>query len=125
MTFAVCLQVPNHIHFKKREDIWTNFIPQMIFLQSIFGYLVLCILYKWSVDWSTSSTAPTPLLNMLISMFLSPGTVDPDSQLYPMFVGFTSIHCAVYCDGGGQCLCHFFVLVVVNYGEGGRDGGPF
>ena len=32
---------------------------------------------------------------------------------------------AVYCDGGGQCLCHFFVLVVVNYGEGGRDGGPF
>lgn len=83
MTFALCLQVPNHIHFKRRIDILTNFLPQMLFLQSIFGYLVICILYKWSVDWETSSTGPPSLLNMLISMFLSPGTVDPDTQLYP------------------------------------------
>ncbi|KAG7086482.1 hypothetical protein E1B28_002432 [Marasmius oreades] len=82
MTFALCLQVPNHIRFKRRLDIYTNFIPQMVFLQSIFGYLVLCILYKWSVDWTRSSTAPPSLLNMLISMFLSPGTVDSDLQLY-------------------------------------------
>ncbi|KAF9265831.1 V0/A0 complex, 116-kDa subunit of ATPase [Marasmius fiardii PR-910] len=82
MTFALCLQVPNHFKFKRRLDIYTNFIPQMVFLQSIFGYLVLCILYKWSIDWTKSSTAPPSLLNMLISMFLSPGTVDKDTQLY-------------------------------------------
>ncbi|KAF7329515.1 V-type proton ATPase subunit a [Mycena kentingensis (nom. inval.)] len=83
MTFALCLQVPNHIRFKRPIDIYANFIPQMIFLQSIFGYLVVCILYKWSVDWSKSSTQPPSLLNMLISMFLTPGTVDPKTQLYP------------------------------------------
>jgi V-type H+-transporting ATPase subunit a len=83
MTFALCLQLPNHIRFKRPVDIYANFIPQMIFLQSIFGYLVLCIIYKWSVDWSKSSTAPPSLLNMLIDMFLSPGTVDPATQLYP------------------------------------------
>ncbi|EMD34353.1 hypothetical protein CERSUDRAFT_86474 [Gelatoporia subvermispora B] len=83
MTFALCLQVPNHIRFKRLTDIYTNFIPQMVFLQSIFGYLVVCILYKWTVDWSKSSTGPPSLLNMLIGMFLSPGTVDPDTQLYP------------------------------------------
>jgi len=82
MTFALCLQVPNHLKFKKQSDIWTNFVPQMLFLQSIFGYLVVCILYKWSVDWSKSSTSPPSLLNMLISMFLSPGTINPDEQLY-------------------------------------------
>ncbi|KDQ59677.1 hypothetical protein JAAARDRAFT_33251 [Jaapia argillacea MUCL 33604] len=82
MTFALCLQVPNHIRFKRYSDIWTNFIPQMIFLQSIFGYLVLCILYKWSIDWTTSPTSPPSLLTMLIAMFLTPGTVDPETQLY-------------------------------------------
>ncbi|OCH90662.1 H+-ATPase subunit [Obba rivulosa] len=83
MTFATCLQIPNHIRFKRTRDIYTNFLPQILFLQSIFGYLVVCILYKWTVDWSKSSTSPPSLLNMLISMFLSPGNIDPDSQLYP------------------------------------------
>ena len=82
MTFALCLQVPNHRKFKRSLDIWTNFVPSMLFLQSIFGYLVVCILYKWSIDWSTASTQPPSLLNMLISMFLSPGNVAPETQLY-------------------------------------------
>jgi V-type H+-transporting ATPase subunit a len=83
MTFALCLQLPNHIHFKRPLEIWANFVPQMIFLQSIFGYLVICIIYKWTIDWSKSPTQPPSLLNMLILMFLSPGTVDPRTQLYP------------------------------------------
>lgn len=82
MTFALCLQLPNHIKFKRPIDIYGNFIPQIIFLQSIFGYLAVCILYKWSVDWSKATTQPPSLLNMLISMFLEPGTVDPAVQLY-------------------------------------------
>ncbi|KAF8181071.1 V-type ATPase, V0 complex, 116kDa subunit family [Pholiota molesta] len=82
MTFALCLQVPNHLKFKRYSDIYSNFMPQMIFLQSIFGYLVWCILYKWSIDWSQVTTPPPSLLNMLISMFLKPGTVDPKAQLY-------------------------------------------
>ncbi|KDQ18566.1 hypothetical protein BOTBODRAFT_28956 [Botryobasidium botryosum FD-172 SS1] len=82
MTFAICLQVPNHIHFKRYVSIWAEFIPQMIFLQSIFGYLVICIVYKWSTDWTKASSAPPGLLNMLINMFLSPGAVED-----PMFAG--------------------------------------
>lgn len=82
MTFAICLQVPNHIHFKKPLNIYAEFIPQMLFFHSIFGYLVICIIYKWSVDWSQSATSPPGLLNMLIYMFLSPGTIEPGTQLY-------------------------------------------
>jgi len=63
-------------------DIYTNFIPQIIFLQSIFGYLIVCILYKWSIDWSKATTEPPSLLNMLIAMFLEPGHVNPKMQLY-------------------------------------------
>ncbi|KAG7453083.1 V0/A0 complex, 116-kDa subunit of ATPase [Guyanagaster necrorhizus] len=82
MTFALCLQLPNHIKFKRPVDIYANFVPQIIFLLSIFGYLVLCILYKWSKDWSKSSLPPPSLLNMLINMFLSPGNIKPGTRLY-------------------------------------------
>ena len=83
MTFAICLQVPNHIFFKRIRNIYAEFIPQILFLHSIFGYLVFCIIFKWSTDWETATTAPPNLLNMLIAMFLSPGSIDPKEQLFP------------------------------------------
>ena len=76
MTFALCLQYVNARHFKSKVDIWGNFIPGMLFFQSIFGYLVITILYKWLVNWPARGQDPPSLLNMLIFMFLKPGTVD-------------------------------------------------
>jgi len=81
MTYALCLQHVNGRHFKSKVDIWGNFIPAMLFYQSIFGYLVITVIYKWSVDWHGRGENPPSLLNMLIFMFLSPGTVQ--EQLYP------------------------------------------
>lgn len=81
MTYSLCFAYINARHFKKPIDIWGNFVPGMIFFQSIFGYLVICILYKWTVDWPAADAQPPGLLNMLIYMFLQPGTLD--ERLYP------------------------------------------
>lgn len=81
MTYSLCFAYINAKHFKKPVDIYGNFIPGMIFFQSIFGYLVMCIIYKWTVNWPAIGKQPPGLLNMLIYMFLQPGTLD--EQLYP------------------------------------------
>ncbi|KAI8327117.1 V-type ATPase, V0 complex, 116kDa subunit family [Choanephora cucurbitarum] len=90
MSFAVCLNVFNHIYYKRKAFVWLEFLPQILFLESIFGYLIFCIMYKWSVNWWELDSeghhirnAPPNLLNMLIYMFLTPGTVNPEEQLYP------------------------------------------
>lgn len=80
MTYSLCLAYVNGRYFKKPIEIWGNFLPGMIFFQSIFGYLVFTIIYKWTINWAEAGRSPPSLLNMLIFMFLQPGTVD--EQLY-------------------------------------------
>jgi V-type H+-transporting ATPase subunit a len=69
MTFAICLQVPNHRYFGKSYSIVAEFLPQILFMECIFGYLIITIIYKWSIDWTTAGTPAPSLLNMLIVRF--------------------------------------------------------
>ncbi|CAJ0597797.1 unnamed protein product [Cylicocyclus nassatus] len=81
MTFGVLLSYQNYKYFKSDLDIKFMFIPQMIFLSSIFIYLCLEIIAKWiwftagpqesvlGYKYPGSNCAPS-LLNGLINMFM-------------------------------------------------------
>ena len=47
MSFAICLQVPNQLIFGERRFIWAEFLPQILFMESIFGspfsFLLSCV----------------------------------------------------------------------------------
>jgi len=45
--------------------------------------MVFLIFYKWTIDWGTSKLPDSPsLITVLIKMFLSPGTVDKEVQVF-------------------------------------------
>ena len=51
MTFGVCLSLNNYRFFKSKIDIYTVFIPQLLFMGCIFMYLCLQIILKWIFFW--------------------------------------------------------------------------
>ena len=49
MTFGVCLSYWNATYFKRPLNIFAEFIPQIIFLTCMFGYLTLLMWMKWTM----------------------------------------------------------------------------
>ncbi|TMS37225.1 hypothetical protein L596_004201 [Steinernema carpocapsae] len=80
MTFGLFLSAINHVNFKSPVNFFTCFIPQIVFLSSIFVYLLVQIILKWIYFWVKSEfifgnfypgsyCAPSLLIG-LINMFM-------------------------------------------------------
>ncbi|CAL8380574.1 unnamed protein product [Gadus morhua 'NCC'] len=66
MLFGVSLSLFNHLYFKKPLNIFLGFIPEIVFMSSLFGYLVLLVFYKWTAyDVFSSKDAPSLLIHFI------------------------------------------------------------
>ncbi|XP_048450622.1 V-type proton ATPase 116 kDa subunit a 2-like, partial [Rhincodon typus] len=70
MCFGVTLSVFNYMHFRKRWFILLVFVPEILFLLCLFGYLVFLIIYKWIVYSAENSKFAPSILIHFIDMFL-------------------------------------------------------
>lgn len=88
MVLGICMSYLNAKHFKHPLDVWHVFVPQMIFMNAIFGYLVLLIILKWATNWDSPACRADPnclapdLKTVLIGMFMSPGSFSEVGRLY-------------------------------------------
>jgi V-type H+-transporting ATPase subunit a len=76
MFTGIFLSYFNAKYFDLPLNIWFEFVPQVIFLGSLFGYLSLLIIIKWV------SGSQADLYHVMIYMFLSPGSVEKENQLF-------------------------------------------
>merc|ERR1711944_120503 len=49
MLFGVFLSLGNHKYFGESISIWAEFVPQVIFLLGMFGYLAFLMIIKWTM----------------------------------------------------------------------------
>ncbi|XP_062081978.1 V-type proton ATPase subunit a1 isoform X2 [Humulus lupulus] len=76
MNLGIIISYFNAHFFSSSIDIRYQFVPQLIFLNSLFGYLSLLIIIKWC----TGSQAD--LYHVMIYMFLSPTDDLGENQLF-------------------------------------------
>merc|ERR1740123_1574368 len=83
MTYGLFLKFSNHVHEGDLISVFFEFIPQLLFMLSFFGYMCFLIVYKWCIDWGTTSLPATPsLITVLIKMILGIGTINDETQMF-------------------------------------------
>ncbi|XP_053114110.1 V-type proton ATPase 116 kDa subunit a 4 isoform X2 [Hemicordylus capensis] len=70
MVFGVILSLFNHIYFKRTVSIVLQFLPEMIFILCLFGYLVFMIIFKWCQYGAHDAQYAPSILIHFINMFL-------------------------------------------------------
>lgn len=89
MVMGICMSYLNAKQFRHPVDVWYVFVPQMIFMNATFGYLVIIILVKWSINWDSPTCRADPnciapdLKTVLIGMFMAPGDLPKEGRLFP------------------------------------------
>jgi V-type H+-transporting ATPase subunit a len=76
MICGIFLKGMNTLHFGNTMDFVLEFIPQFLFMNLLFGYMILMIFVKWATDWGTTDEsrghAPS-IITLLLNIFLKGG----------------------------------------------------
>lgn len=94
MIFGVCMNIANYKHFRKMVNIVLEFLPRIIFLVLLFGYLVFLMFFKWvkysatSEDITLQPTCAPSVLILFIEMMMFGGEKEKEEDdpcIYTMY----------------------------------------
>ena len=76
MTLGIFLRGFNNLYFKDYIGFFFEFIPQIIFMLLLFGYMIALIFIKWATDYSGNTANAPSIITILMNLALKNGSVD-------------------------------------------------
>jgi len=77
MTMGIVLKGLNAIYYKNYVDCFFVFIPQLIFMLLLFGYMDALIFLKWSVNYDNEENRAPDIKSYLMNIVLKFGQLPP------------------------------------------------
>mmetsp|Transcript_25717 Transcript_25717/g.39549 ORF Transcript_25717/g.39549 Transcript_25717/m.39549 type:complete len:170 (-) Transcript_25717:66-575(-) len=82
MTLGIFIKGANALYFNRKLDFYHEFIPQLVLLLALFGFMDVLIINKWLTDWNGNESKAPSIVNVMIEMCLNGGEIkDPDNEL--------------------------------------------
>jgi V-type H+-transporting ATPase subunit a len=79
MSLGIVVKGLNAKFFGREYDFYHEFIPQLVLLLALFGFMDFLIIQKWLTDWrgnGLESQAPS-IISAMINLFINFGKIDP------------------------------------------------
>jgi V-type H+-transporting ATPase subunit a len=76
MSLGILMKAANSIYFRKFIDFFFEFIPQIVLMLALFGYMDMLIIIKWLTDYDNGESNPPSIITSMINMFLNFGGID-------------------------------------------------
>lgn len=87
MALGVCMKCANAAYHGRNLEVIFEFIPQIILLMCLFGFMDLLIIIKWLTDYSVMvGASPPSIISLMVAMFLDFGETT-DTLLFSAQVG--------------------------------------
>ena len=80
MTLGIVLKGINSIYDKNLIECFCVFIPELIFMLILFGYMDLLIFLKWSVNYEREEKRAPDIKSYLMNMILKFGKLPPEPE---------------------------------------------
>jgi V-type H+-transporting ATPase subunit a len=78
MSMGICMKGLNAIHFGRAVDFIFEFLPQIILMLALFGYMDLLIVIKWLNNYDHPGADPPSIITIMIDIPLKSAVVNGD-----------------------------------------------
>ena len=84
MAFGLVMKAFNSCYFGKKLDFKHEFIPQIVMLLCMFGYMDVLIITKWLTNYAGHENMAPSIISTMVSMFLGG---PPPEHFYTLYSG--------------------------------------